>query len=362
MEKIFSYILLVALIMVTCSQIQYAQDDLPKPEDFRMSAQATYKGNQCFQLTYPHEWSSGSIWFNKAISLKEPFSMEFEVFLGCDDEAGADGMVFVFHTQPIANGYRGEGMGFGGLVPSLGIEIDTWENEHLADPPEDHIALLQQGSVSHLYNLKGPITIPNIENCKHNKFEITWNPKLMRLRVSINGKTYLDYQGDIIEEVFFGYTKVYWGVTAATGRYYNRQEICFEKLEFAEPLENFEYDIMFSTRLLEGEVTPIQALDFKENTAELVEDAYPELFKIINLLKQNPEMHIDIAAHTNQDNQLELSKEQAKAIAEYIKKHGIDEDRIHHRGLGNQFPLKSKSSVKKKDHQRVEIYFYKPKA
>ena len=339
----------------------------PKAEDFRTASDAFHKGNACFQLTYEVDWSSGSIWYKKPISLKDPFEMEMNIMLGCKDEDGADGMVFVFHPEPVANGYRGEGMGFGGLIPSLGIEIDTWENEHLGDPPQDHIALLQQGSVNHFYNLKGPIKVPNLETCEPNQFKIGWNPSKNTLSISINGTPYLNYQGDIIEEVFFGISKVYWGVTSATGRYNNRHEICFEKLDFVQPLEDLRFDLLFSNRLLEGESTPMRALQFEWDTEKIMEEAYPELFRIINLLEENTEMHIDITSFTHSqskshENQT-LSEDRAEEIAQFLIKHGIKKDRVHHRGLGDKFPLESENSrMGLRKNERIEIQIYKPKA
>ena len=355
------------LLLLLWLPIIIVAQGVPKPEDFRTATDAIHKGGACFQLTYEHEWSSGSIWYKKPISLQEPFEMEMDIMLGCKDEDGADGMVFVFHPEPIANGYRGEGMGFGGLIPSLGIEIDTWENEHLGDPPQDHIALLQQGSVSHFYNLKGPIPVPNLETCKANRFKITWNPRKKVLSISINGKSYLTYQGDIIEEVFFGGSKVYWGVTSATGRYHNRHEICFRKLDFVQPLEDLQFDFLFSNRLLEGESTPMRALQFEWNTENILEEAYPELFRMINLLEDHTEMHIDITAFTHSQSQSQknqaLSEDRAREIAEFLIKHGIQKDRVHHRGLGDKFPLESNNSrMGKRKNERIEIQIYKPKA
>jgi len=48
---------------------------------------------------------------------------------GCDDMGGADGIVFAFTPYQGMTGYQGEGMGFAGLRPSLGLEIDTWKKQ-----------------------------------------------------------------------------------------------------------------------------------------------------------------------------------------------------------------------------------------
>ena len=97
----------------------------PTAEDFVSSGTAFFNGSGCYSLTTASQWFSGSIWYKTAIDLKQPFDMELKLFLGCEDQWGADGMVLVFHPYLGRQGYRGEGIGFGGLYPSLGVEIDS---------------------------------------------------------------------------------------------------------------------------------------------------------------------------------------------------------------------------------------------
>ena len=115
--------------------------------DFRLAGEAVVTGDNCIQLNPDREWASGSCWYREAIDLSAPFEIELRVMMGCKDQDGADGIVFVFHPYAYRTGYQGEGMGFAGLEPSLGIEIDTWLNDHLGDPPEDHLTLLRDGQV-----------------------------------------------------------------------------------------------------------------------------------------------------------------------------------------------------------------------
>ena len=81
--------------------------------------------------------------------------MELDLMFGCDDY-GADGMVFIFHPK-LKNGFQGEGMGFGGLSPAFGIEMDTYENPHLADPYYDHLALIKNGQMHHNRGISNPV-------------------------------------------------------------------------------------------------------------------------------------------------------------------------------------------------------------
>ena len=153
-----------------------AQDPEFSMDDFLLTGTAQRSGDQCFTLTEDSNWKGGAVWFKNKVDLNQDFSMEIDVFLGCDDN-GADGMVFIFHPY-LTTGYAGEGMGFGGLIPSFGVEMDTYENYHLFDPLYDHVALVAHGSLSHRRSNRVPVPLmpnaANAEDCKNHKVNINW--------------------------------------------------------------------------------------------------------------------------------------------------------------------------------------------
>lgn len=209
----------------------------PTVEDFTMSGDTYLTEEECFRLTEEIDYSSGSIWYKNPISLLESFSIRLSIMVGCQDAAGADGMVFAFTPKANRVGFRGEGIGFSGLVPSVGIEIDTWLNEHLNDPVEDHIAIMLNGRVGHWNDLAGPVKLPNIEDCNRHGFYVHWDPSAQILRVEIDGSEVISASYDLVNKVFGGNPYVYWGVTAATGRYNNIHEVCFDRLAYKSPTE-----------------------------------------------------------------------------------------------------------------------------
>lgn len=218
------------VICVNCLFALQIYAQRPTIDDFTLSG-ATYRTeDDCYRLTEDIDYTSGSIWYKRPVSLAVPFSIELKIMAGCEDRWGADGMVFVFTSQANQLGYLGEGIGFAGLVPSVGIEIDTWRNYHLDDPDEDHLAIMLNGRVGHHNNLVGPNLIPNIEDCVRHSLIILWNPLAQRLSVEIDRQEVIAAQYDLINQVFGGNDIVYWGVTAATGRYNNIHEVCFDKI------------------------------------------------------------------------------------------------------------------------------------
>ena len=335
-------------------------------DQFSSADDAVQISDECYQLTFDYEWSSGSIWFKTPIDMTAPFEMELELFFGCKDVEGADGIVFVFHPNFLASGRRGEGMGFGGLFPALGIEFDTWENDHLGDPAEDHIALLKHGSVRHSSNLKGPIKIPNVENCRNNIVLVKWDPIEQNLTTSINGTKYLDYRGDIIKNVFFGDAKVYWGVTAATGGYKNIHRICLKKITFEESFDDLTFDLLMERHFLSGKPLPLVNMNFENQGENLSRSALPDLYRLSNLLKENPDMSIEIEGHAFDSNDSnknkQLSEQRAKEIADFLKRKGISDKRIKYQGHGDKFPIqKGVKSLNSKKNTRIEIRIFDPR-
>lgn len=227
-------LLLLALAVVAAFPFSTQAQDLIT-DDFTMSGDTYLVDDQCFRLTDESNYSSGSIWYKYPINLTEGFDIELEVMLGCKNDDGADGMVFIFTNRPNRVGGSGEGIGFGGLRPSFGIEIDTWRNFHLYDPAEDHVAVLFNGHVRHYSDEIKPTIIPNLEDCTRHRFAVRWDPGSKTLSIEIDRRTILRAQFDLIRNIFGGNPTVYWGVSAGTGRYNNIHEVCFDKMSLSPP-------------------------------------------------------------------------------------------------------------------------------
>lgn len=337
----------------------------PSMEDFVLSGDTRRTGGDCYRLTEALDWSAGAIWHKTPINLEAPFEMELDLMLGCQDRSGADGMVFVFTPQQTRAGYRGEGMGFAGLVPSLGVEIDTWENEHLGDPPGDHVALLANGQVSHFYNLAGPIDIPNVEDCQTHRIRVGWQPGQQLFTMDLDGRRVLAVRYDIINKVFRGDTKVYWGVTSATGQYNNRHEICFEKLDYLPALDGLEFDALTSRKLLDGDIMPLRSLQYETGKSSLQPESLADLERLANLMREHPDLALEIFGHTdnvgNAQTNLSLSQQRADAVADYLVRRGIPKERIFARGFGERYPLASNNTPEgRMENRRVEIHLFLP--
>ncbi|MCH2200223.1 MAG: gliding motility-associated C-terminal domain-containing protein [Flavobacteriales bacterium] len=201
-------------------------------------------GNDCYVITDSQMWELGAVWFNEPVNLNNAFEIELEINFGSLDANGADGVVFVFQQVGVnAIGLAGGGMGFDGFFPSIGIEMDTWDNPETADPTADHMALFAHGETNHnsALQLAGPVnTSPlstNVEDGQYHPFKLTWDPAAQLIEVFFDCELRISYQIDLINTIFDGDPVVYWGFTGATGGSFNTQTVCISEFALGLPDE-----------------------------------------------------------------------------------------------------------------------------
>jgi gliding motility-associated-like protein len=175
---------------------------------------------------------AGSVWNINLIDLNQPFDKSFMVNLGCNNSTwgGADGMVFALQPLNTSIGSLGGQMGMGGVSPSLGVYIDTYQNTSHGDLYNDHISINLNGDVIHgsSNNIAGPYDLGEVENCNPEPLRITWDPITTIMQVFYNNILVLNYTGDIVNNVFNGNSMVYWGFTASTGGASNFHQFCID--------------------------------------------------------------------------------------------------------------------------------------
>lgn len=196
----------------------------------------------CYQLTGTNNFESGSIWHTERIDLRQSFQVVAEVFLGCLDGDGADGLVFGFQPVSTSIGQAGEGIGFQGVTPSIGLEMDTYQNFNLNDPEYDHIALIANGNLDHRQSLAGPVALmpdsANAEDCRYHHLQVTWDATTFNLKVYFDCRLIIDHTQDFIRTIF-NQPEVFWGFTAATGGAVNIHGICLKYTTFLNDVPDY---------------------------------------------------------------------------------------------------------------------------
>lgn len=87
----------------------------------------------------------------------------------------------------------------------------------------------------------------------------------------------------------------------------------------------------------------LKTIQFDYNSAELMEESFAELDKVVRLLLINPELRIELSAHTDDSgsdryNDL-LSRKRGEAARTYLIRHGVSPDRVTATGYGKRKPL-----------------------
>jgi gliding motility-associated-like protein len=186
----------------------------------------------CYQLTPDINWRGGSVWNKNKIDLKNSFNYIFNVYLGTKDSDGADGIVFILQQVGTSIGAQGQGLGFLGISPSIGIPIDTYQNFDYNDPSYDHIGILKNGDLVYgtPNTLAGPVPAiadnPNIEDGKWHTLRVIWDAGTQVLSAEVDGVPRVQAKVDLVKDVFNNASEVYWGFSGATGGLNNIEKFC----------------------------------------------------------------------------------------------------------------------------------------
>lgn len=112
---------------------------------------------------------------------------------------------------------------------------------------------------------------------------------------------------------------------------------------------------------LEKEVSfVLKNINFDFDKHDLREDAFPELNKVLELLYNNPDIRIEISAHTDDKGSMEyneaLSQRRANSVVDYLISKNIDKNRLESRGYAFRKPIvPNDSELNRFINRRVEF-------
>jgi hypothetical protein len=178
---------------------------------FSLNAQLVTTGNaisqscDCYTVTPNSATQAGGIWSPTTIDLSNPFDFTFQVYLGVEDVWGADGIVFVLQQGQNNSGNVAQNLAYSGIAPSLGVEIDTWQNAGAPfnDPAQDHITIYSNGDFTSVLTPSNSLPV-NIEDGAFHTFQVTWDPVTQMMVITFDGAVVSAYNGDIINTIFGG--------------------------------------------------------------------------------------------------------------------------------------------------------------
>jgi outer membrane protein OmpA-like peptidoglycan-associated protein/tetratricopeptide (TPR) repeat protein len=107
-------------------------------------------------------------------------------------------------------------------------------------------------------------------------------------------------------------------------------------------LEPYHKDIVLR-RAEVGETFILRNIFFDFDNARLFEESYPELNKLVQYMKENGSVKIEIGGHTDSmgsaDYNEALSKTRARNVYDYLISKGIDKNRLSYKGYGESQPI-----------------------
>jgi outer membrane protein OmpA-like peptidoglycan-associated protein len=138
---------------------------------------------------------------------------------------------------------------------------------------------------------------------------------------------------------------------------------CVSKNCDVTKLENYteiEEQNLFMAPLMADQVVRLNNIFFKNKSAELKPESYPELNRFYEFMKVNKKLIIELQGHTDNKGDstenISLSQNRAQAVADYLIKKGIKADRILVKGFGQMFPIAfNKDEEGREMNRRIEF-------
>ena len=160
-------------------------------------------------------------------------------------------------------GGNGGDIGYTGpFIPSVAVEIDTYQNGDVGDPSFDHIAIQSNGSTTHNLSpaVQASAATANIENGQSYPFRVTWDPGTTTLQVYFDGVLRKTLTLDLTNAIFFGDPLVYWGFTGTTGGVNNVHTFCLVDAYYSTHIETVEASPEGPWQVCEGEEPDLTAV------------------------------------------------------------------------------------------------------
>ncbi|MGI9544639.1 MAG: OmpA family protein [Cyclobacteriaceae bacterium] len=127
--------------------------------------------------------------------------------------------------------------------------------------------------------------------------------------------------------------------------------------------KDISHDFML-TPLALGEKIPLQNIFFTRSQPTLIDASYKELQYLVDFLKINSTVEIELGGHTDNIGipqlNLELSQKRVDGVKAYLVSKGIDENRLLTKAYGGSKPIASNTSEdSRKKNRRVEFTILK---
>ena len=138
--------------------------------------------------------------------------------------------------------------------------------------------------------------------------------------------------------------------------YYYIDDISIQKIQ---PIIPKDETVLVEEPFELGKAYELENIYFAFNETGFLPASYIELNKLLKLLREHPQMRIEINGHTDDmghdDYNDQLSNLRAKAVADYLFRHDIQRNRVSYKGFGSKKPQVPNTEGTRKLNRRVEF-------
>ncbi len=117
----------------------------------------------------------------------------------------------------------------------------------------------------------------------------------------------------------------------------------------------YHFDIALSP-IKKGEKTILKNIFFDSDSYSLKPESETELKNLLQFLKNNPDVKIEISGHTDNTgseiHNKELSLNRARSVYKYLIKNGINKTRLTYKGYGSSYPIDTNNTKEGKQNNR----------
>jgi outer membrane protein OmpA-like peptidoglycan-associated protein len=344
--------LLGVVILTATASAQFNHRSFTSIRDVQLNGNA-HEAEGRIRLVSAAENSVGSAWFTNKQRVVDGFetTFSFQITSPGSNEgfpAGADGLAFVLQNSSIYEGGAGGGIGYHGIMNSLAVEFDTYDNnpDGNPEPNDNHISIHTQGrgenSADQSASLGATTNIPNLKIGKVHTEMIRYNPGRLEVFLDDMARPVLAIGLRIDTLLGLDDGRCWIGFTAATGQSWANFDIISLKNEVLLNIRNIFFDT---------------------NKSILKSESFPELRKLVDVLNKDQQVKVEIRGHTDNrggdDHNLKLSNDRAGAVREYLVQNGIAASRVTARGFGAGSPIASNESDDgRAQNRRVEARLF----
>ena len=145
-------------------------------------------------------------------------------------------------------------------------------------------------------------------------------------------------------------------LTASAEGYLNSTDSVYVESEEVTPV----IKDLYLKKIEVGVTVRLKNIYFDFDKTTLKKESFIELNKVVDLLKQNPSVEIEIAGHTDSkgsdDYNLNLSQGRSQSVVDYLISQGIESYRLSAHGYGEERPIDSNDTEEgRANNRRVEF-------